>query len=297
MAEIRQRLWIIGRDFNPGKIQEIARLFGEPHRRNGYLAPRVERDRAYGPDPRHRLDVHTLVDPVPASRAVVLFVHGGAYSMGDKRQEGTPYFDHVGGWATRCGMLAVTMNYRLAPHHGWPVGAEDVAAAVAWTRSHITEYGGDPERLVLVGYSAGATHVASFLAGHAGRPADAVASAIMMAGVYDVKTAARTEPHRSILASYFGDDETTYAGRSALPGLADSAVPMLFTVGEFDRLAQEQLTRVVVEFFDRRGILPALAWLPGHTHTSDIFSLGLEADSILETLLRQFITHTTRLSD
>ena len=59
---------------------------------------------------------------VPPDTPVVTFV------AGDKSAPGTPYHDNVALWAARSGMVGVTMNYRLAPEHRWPSGAEDVGA-------------------------------------------------------------------------------------------------------------------------------------------------------------------------
>ena len=64
-------------------------------------------------------------------------------------------------------MVGVTMNYRLAPQHRWPSGAEDVGAAIEWLATEIGGYGGDAGRIVVAGHSAGASHVAGFLAGQA----------------------------------------------------------------------------------------------------------------------------------
>jgi acetyl esterase/lipase len=67
-------------------------------------------------------------------------------------------------------MVGVTITYRLAPEHPWPAGAQDVGQAVAWVTEHISGYGGDRARMVVAGHSAGAAHVAGYLAGHAGSP-------------------------------------------------------------------------------------------------------------------------------
>jgi predicted TIM-barrel fold metal-dependent hydrolase len=120
----------------------------------------------------------------------VVYVPGGGFVGGDKRLPDLPYYNHIGWWAVEHGMVAVTVNYRLAPGHPWPAGAEDVGAAVAWTRAHIADHGGDPARIVLLGHSAGATHIASFLAGHS---ADHVAAAVMLSGIYDAPEAGRHE--------------------------------------------------------------------------------------------------------
>jgi acetyl esterase/lipase len=89
---------------------------------------------------------------------VVIWVHGGAWKFGDKT--------HVGlkpdAFAER-GFALVATNYRFVPETTFRGQAEDVASAVAWTRSHIAEHGGDPDRVYLMGHSAGA-HLAALVA-------------------------------------------------------------------------------------------------------------------------------------
>ena len=139
------------------------------HEKAGYTAPQIDRDLAYGDDPRHRLDVHTAGDgDGDTGKPVFVFVHGGGFVRGDKRIPGSPQYDHVGAWAVRHGYVGVTMTYRLAPDHTWPSGAEDVAKAVRWLKQNIAAYGGDPDKIVVAGNSAGAVHVASFVAGQGG---------------------------------------------------------------------------------------------------------------------------------
>jgi len=72
----------------------------------------------------------------------------------------------------RKGLLGIIVGYRLAPEARYPDGSLDVSAAVAWARSHGPDYGGDPERIFLVGHSAGGTHVAPYVAHPRARPAE-----------------------------------------------------------------------------------------------------------------------------
>ena len=88
--------------------------------------PAIARDCAYGPHPRHRLDLYRTGE-ASALRPVVLFVHGGGFVQGDKSADGWPNAA-VGRWAAGQGWLGAVMNYRLAPDHGWPAGGEDVLA-------------------------------------------------------------------------------------------------------------------------------------------------------------------------
>lgn len=108
---------------------------------------------------RARLDIYRRRD-VDLQRAPVLIqVHGGGWSIGDKSQQGLILMNRM---AAR-GWVCVAMNYRLAPKHPFPAQIEDVKRAIAWTREHIASYGGDPSYLVITGGSAGG-HLASLAA-------------------------------------------------------------------------------------------------------------------------------------
>ena len=101
----------------------------------------LDADVAYGPHARHKLDVRTMAGG--RHEAIVIFVHGGGFTSGDKRA-----FGNIGGWCAKSGILGITMTYRLAPEALWPAGAQDVAAAVAWARANAVGYNGDPQRIV-----------------------------------------------------------------------------------------------------------------------------------------------------
>jgi len=104
---------------------------------------------SYADNPRNKLDVYRpegLRDKVP----VVIFVHGGGWYTGDKSQ-----YKFVGAAFAEQGYVAVLPNYGLYPKVKSPVFLQDVAQAIAWVRSHAAEWGGDPDRLYLIGHSAG----------------------------------------------------------------------------------------------------------------------------------------------
>ena len=81
----------------------------------------------------------------------------------------------MGVWAVDHGLIGVTINYRLAPEFAWPSGVEDLTLVVAWLKTHIAEYGGDPDKIFLWGHSAGAAHVADYVAQGPMLPHEAVA--------------------------------------------------------------------------------------------------------------------------
>ena len=74
-----------------------------------------------------------------------------SWTMGDKREQGRPMLHEF----VRRGWIAVVPNYRLAPRHPWPAQIQDVTRALGWVKKNIATYGGDPERVVVAGGSAG----------------------------------------------------------------------------------------------------------------------------------------------
>ena len=113
-------------------------------------AVRVGRDIAYGPDPAQSLDVYA---PPEGARGapVLMFFYGGAWNSG-RRQD----YAFVGQALASRGFLTVLPGYRLVPQVRYPAFMQDAAVAARWTRDHAASYGGDPDRLMLSGHSAGA---------------------------------------------------------------------------------------------------------------------------------------------
>jgi acetyl esterase/lipase len=286
-ADVKRQLRALGADISPALVQGSWALLAPYHEKAGFTAPIITRDVSYGPHDRHRLDVHVSDDIQPGA-PVVLFVHGGGFTGGDKHVPGTPAYDHVGAWAVRHGWVGVTMTYRLAPEHGWPAGAQDVAAAVRWTRDAIAGHGGDPGRIVVAGHSAGAVHVASYLAGQGGDAALAgIKGGALLSGIFDLADEHRTE----IEHAYYGDHPASEV--STLPALAGSRVPLLFSLAELDpEHFQVQAAAVVGAWMGRHRQLPCLAWVDGHNHISEIASLGVDEDA-LGTQLARFIARVT----
>ncbi|MCL2583285.1 MAG: alpha/beta hydrolase [Streptosporangiales bacterium] len=276
--DVIDQLTALGPEIGPDLVQGSWALVTPFHEKLGYTAPTVVRDLSYGPHERHRLDVHAGDHQ---NAPVLVFVHGGGFVQGDKHVEGTPMYDHVGAWAVRHGWTGVTITYRLAPDHTWPAGAEDVAAAVAWVRENIAAHGGDPSRIVVAGHSAGAVHVASYVAGQGGGSTDGVKGAALLSGIYDLSTRGELEH------VYFGDSPSEKV--STLPGLVKTEIPLLFSVAERDPAPfHDQAARVVAAWLGEHGTVPNLAYAEGHNHISEIGSLGVDDDA-LGTALARFI--------
>jgi triacylglycerol lipase len=244
----------------------------------------VERDIAYGPDARHRMDLFRPARPGAHEdlRPVLAFVHGGGFVRGDKGAPDAPFYNNVGAWAVQNGMIGVTLTYRLAPQAQWPAGAQDVALALDWLAAHVARLGGHPDRIFLIGQSAGAVHVSGCVAGQGRSAPPRVAGAIMLSGVYDLLSL-RISPFEE---AYFGSDRTRFGEASTLESLARSGLPCLFTVSELDPASfQQQAARLVEAFWSARGEWPRLLYQQGHNHISPILQLGTSWDTLGAELL------------
>ncbi len=108
---------------------------------------------------RHKLDVLQRRDGPPEHGPVLLYIHGGAWMTGDKRQQGIPLMHEL----IERGWVCVAINYRLSPRSTWPDHIVDCKRAMAWIHEHIAEYGGDPTFVAVSGGSAGG-HLSSLVA-------------------------------------------------------------------------------------------------------------------------------------
>jgi acetyl esterase/lipase len=291
--KVWSRLREIGDTFNPAAIAATRELLAPLALRPQDVGAVVERDLPYGSDPRHRLDVFCLPGSA-ALRPAVVFVHGGGFAMGDKGDAAAAFYNNCGAWAVREGFVGVTMTYRHAPAHTWPAGAADVAAAVGWLRANLQRFQGDPERIVLVGQSAGGAHVAGYLARHgsAGGDVPAVAAVVFMSGIFEPDMFERNPMHEV----YFGADRSVYSQRSTVLALAATNAPCLFTISEFDPAQfQRQLAAVFAARTALHGRCPEVMYLPGHNHVSPPMHLGGRFDVMgcrLADYVRRVTVHT-----
>lgn len=143
----------------PDPMGETPPRTGTPEQNAGSFT--VHRDIPYVERPVNRqrqcLDIYQAAGGTP--RPVVVHIHGGGWAAGDKKnnaQSKAQALDAIG-W------MLVTPNYRLSPEVKHPGHIEDIAAAVAWVHDNIAAYGGDPDRIVVMGHSAGA-HLAALVA-------------------------------------------------------------------------------------------------------------------------------------
>ena len=181
------------------------------------------------------LDVYPSPHGCPAP--VVVWVHGGGWQVGDKRNQLGDKLRMFGA----AGYTVVSVNYRLTDPTApspvrFPMHDDDVAAAVAWVHDQVDRFGGDPARLALVGHSAGAQIVAGlgtderYLAAH-GLGLDAVRCVVALdTEGYDVASVAATG--NPIYRAAFGDDPSVWLDASPQSHVAPGKDIPSFLVAE-----------------------------------------------------------------
>ncbi|CAA0118872.1 Carboxylesterase NlhH [BD1-7 clade bacterium] len=205
----------------------------------------------YGPNDRNFLDIYTSETQPTTPMPVMLHIHGGGWIIGDSKHQGLPLRNKL----VDAGWVFVSINYRLSPNHKFPAHLIDCKQALNWVKEHISEYGGDPDFIMVTGGSAGA-HLASLVALTANEnkkilqpefeDADtSVQGCLPMYGVYDFCD--RTEHRKDIpildfLEQYvmphkYKKDDLLWDLASPISQSCESRPPFMITHGELDTLA------------------------------------------------------------
>jgi acetyl esterase/lipase len=242
---------------------------------------RVVRDVAYhdgtDADPKkHRLDLYLPkgVDGFP----VVLFIHGGGWSSGDRRLYGS-----FGTTFARNGVGAVVISYRLSPGVQHPAHVEDVARAFAWTRKNIARYGGRPDAVFVTGQSAGG-HLAALLAtndrylnAHGLSPRD-MKGVMPMSGVYVFR------PGR--LERVLGKDADAADSASPLKHVTGKEPPFLIVYADRDFPGCALMSRNLQKALTSKKVEADLLEIKDRTHITIIVRLMFdESDPATRALL------------
>ncbi len=115
------------------------------------LPANIQTDIEYGRAGDNRLLLDACAPDGPGPFPVVIIVHGGGWSSGDKEKDITPLMQPL----TDAGFTWFSINYRLAPKNRWPACFEDVQTAIRWVKANAARYKGDPQRIAILGHSAG----------------------------------------------------------------------------------------------------------------------------------------------
>lgn len=195
-----------------------------------------------------KLDVYRSRDG-GGGRPALLYLHGGAWAIGDKREQGLPMMHHL----ARNGWVCFTANYRLSPGATFPDHLVDAKAALIWIKENAEEYGVDPSFVAVAGGSAGG-HLASLVALTAGDPRyqqgselsdTSVQAAISIYGISDLTNRLSAQSDRfvslimqpMVMKAFLDEEPERYRDGSPIDRVHPGAPPFLVVQGDRDTLA------------------------------------------------------------
>lgn len=247
----------------------------------------VVKDVAYHGDHGRRglLDIYRPRNSRREDAPVMLQIHGGGWTIGNKDEQGVPLMLHM---AAR-GWVCVAINYRLSPRDAFPAHIIDVKRAIAWIRENIGEYGADPAFLAVTGGSAGG-HLTALAALTPNDPEyqpgfedvdTTVQAAVPFYGVYDFAAVTGSRKARQMRDGFLGPrvlfkdprkEIEHFERASPLLRVNADAPPMFVIHGTHDSLVEVAQAREFVARLrevSKREV--AYAELPGTQHAFDVF--------------------------
>jgi len=271
----------------------------------------VMRDITYaqGAGRRHRLDVYRPKAPVTGA-PVLLQVHGGAWIIGNKRQQALPLMHHL----SAHGWVCVAPNYRLSPRATFPDHLVDVKLVLRWIREHIAEYGGDPDFVAITGGSAGG-HLAALAALTANEPGyqpgfetvdTSVDACVPFYGAYDLTGRFRGRGadgmgglvERMVLKRTLAEDPAAFSRASPLDQVNGGAPPFMVVHGTDDSLVPIEEARAFAERLRTLSPGPTVFLeLPGTQHAFEILH-SIRSEVVVEAVHRFLVlVHRSRQGD
>jgi acetyl esterase/lipase len=243
---------------------------------------------AYGDDPQHRLDVYVpdrdqhqypRQDREAARpRPLVVFWHGGRWSFGDKAD-----YRFVGAALAELGYVAVLPNYRHYPGVKMAGFMDDAARAGRWAAAHAGEHGADPQRMYLMGHSAGA-HLAALVTlderyfASIAQPVPPIAGVIGLSGAYDFLPLREAD-----VQDMFGPPQN-YPDSQPINFVRSDAPPMLLIHGLEDDTVSPNNSRNLAAALSVRGVPATLKLYTKASHADTVAALSLPARGRAPTL-------------
>ena len=264
-----------------------------------------------GSQDKNKLDIY-----LPRGRTdfpVIFFVHGGAWSHGNKNQLGM-YGALALCWA-RHGIGTVSINYRLSPGVKHPEHIKDVASAFAWTYKNIRNYGGRPDQIFVCGHSAGG-HLVALLATDEkylraeGLTLKNIRGAMPISGVYRVhgvqidagiplprgarngapKSAPESAPP---FGSVFGSDPKMRRDASPLIHVQPGIPSFLVLYADHDLMKLPEMAREFGTALKEHQCEVQTIEVPKRTHMSILWNITQEGDPAAQAIL-EFIAKQTQ---
>jgi arylformamidase len=256
-------------------------------------------------DPKQQLDLYM---PTVGQWPVVVFVHGGGWTTGDRalRVGGADIYGNIGRFLASNGIGAAVISYRLVPRVTWREQADDVVQAVRWVAATAPVYGAMRDAIVLAGHSAGAqlaarTALDRTALARAGVSASAIRGMFLVSGAgYDLADPKTYElgHDRAFYENVFkrASQPDGWAAGSALPLVAAGAPPAVVLHAGGDDEALKYQSRVLHEALTKAGARSRLVEVPGLSHTRIVPTISRD-DREAGMALLEFVRDVTGAGD
>ncbi len=277
--------WLAVRQNGPAVLDAVDRLAGPD------AGVELVRRASTGSHPEQRVLVYrgkSATGPLP----VFVFFHGGAWAQGDPQD-----YSFIARNIAPEGYIVVLGGYRLNEPGRYPAMLEDTAAAIGWVYDNIEKLGGDPDRIVLSGHSAGAYNVMQVALDNrwldkAGVPQTALRAVVGLAGPYDFHPF-DTDSSRAAFASVGAGPES-----QPVNNVRGDVPPVLLVHGEDDTVVRIRNSKALAQALHKAGAKVETLYLPGKTHSDPLLALThpWRRDPFVFERLTQFLQATVPVS-
>ena len=285
LETVRAGVQQIGKQFNPRVLAATRDLYLPLQKQASRDGVRIINDISYGNDELHTIDIY-LPQEKPASAPIIVFLHGGGMVAGDKDMGNTDglLYGNIPTFFARQGMIGINANYRLVPDIHWPQGAEDIRDIVAWIKDNILDFGGDPESIFLMGSSAGASHVATYLFHE---PSHLTSGSGVIGGILNSGSFSASD--NDVAKTYYGEDRAQREKRVGLGLISSyqgSRIPIFLLSAQLDSFGIEtSVAKAYAMLCDKYEDCPKYVQLHGHNHVSGVMSFNSIDDQMSSQVL------------
>lgn len=226
----------------------------------------VVSDARFGPDPAQRIDV--IAPETPGPHPVLVFIHGGGWHSGAPGE-----YAFIGRHFARAGYVVVLPGYRLGEAGRYPHMLEDSAAALAWVQGNAVRLGGDPQRVFVMGHSAGAYNAVMLaLDGQwldrAGVAPGFIKGVVGLSGPYDFYPFTSDSARNAF--AHVADPRIT----QPINHVRAPAPPMLLLTGDADETVKMRNSKVLAEALTTAGQPTVPVVLAGVDHAGPVLKLA-----------------------
>ena len=226
----------------------------------------VVSDARFGPDPAQRIDV--IAPETPGPHPVLIFIHGGGWHSGAPGE-----YAFIGRHFARAGYVVVLPGYRLGEAGRYPHMLEDSAAALAWVQVNAARLGGDPQRVFVMGHSAGAYNAVMLaLDGQwldrAGVAPGFIKGVVGLSGPYDFYPFTSDSARNAF--AHVADPRIT----QPINHVRAPAPPMLLLTGDADETVKMRNSKVLAEALTTAGQPTVPVVLAGVDHAGPVLKLA-----------------------